>query len=330
MNAFGIKQAWALGYRALAPRLSEHLLILAIIGVAGPMLMDIMLRELNAVAASQTITVGNRIPETASERLLSLLGHAFGDVLRSGSYFAAWRIALGRGQPAVAAIAYGIMMGLLVGGLGLVVNIIGNGAIARLLDSPAMAYLAMLVFFLPFALLFALFYTVLAVMMAGTTVVFVVLLIVSYGTAGGSDSAVTPIAGAGGLFTLLALLLSALTLWLSARLSCVTALLAERGGFNLPAAIGESWRRTAATQWAIVRHLALIGGGLAILLVGASYSLGGVGTFIQPGGILAQSQGLTILIHLAVGLPFALLTVMVPIGIYRQLEARSPDADVFE
>jgi hypothetical protein len=51
---------------------------------------------------------------------------------------------------------------------------------------------------------------------------------------------------------------------------------------------------------------------------------------MQPGGILVRSQGLTILIHLAVGLPFALLTVLVPLGICQQVEGVNPTADVFE
>jgi hypothetical protein len=327
MKAFSIKGAWSLGYRALAPRLPVHVLILAILGIAAPLLMDIMLREANA-AASQTI--GGRVAETSSERLLVLFGLAFSYMLQSASYFASWRIALGGDRPTVAAIAYGIMMGLLVAGLGLIVNFIGNGAMGQLLDSPAMAYLGLIAFFLPLALLFALFYTVTAVMMAGVVAVLFILAVVSYGArgSGGVDPA-NLFSGAGGL-SLLALLLSALTLWLSARLSCVTVLLARQGGFNLPAVIGESWRRTAASQWAITRHLALIGGGLAILLVGAAYLLGGVYNFMQPGGILVRSQGLTILIHLAVGLPFALLTVLVPLGICQQVEGVNPTADVFE
>jgi hypothetical protein len=329
MKAFSIRGAWSLGYEALAPRLSVHLLILAILGIAAPLLMDIMLREASVANAS---LIGSRAVETASERLLALFGLAFGYALQSGSYFASWRISFGGGQPTVAAIAYGIMMGLLVAGLGLVANFIGNGAMGRLLDSPQMAYLGLIAFSLPLALLFALFYTVTAVMMAGVVVVLFVLLVVSYGAGGGSGggSPASLFAGAPGGLLFLALLLSALTIWLSARLSCVTVLLAEQGGFNLPAAIGESWRRTAAQQWAIARHLALIGGGLAILFVGASYLLGGVATFVRPGGIVAHSRGLTILIHLAVGLPLALLTVLVPLGIYHQVEGRNPTADVFE
>jgi hypothetical protein len=224
------------------------------------------------------------------------------------------------------------MTGLLAAALGLAANFIGQAAMDPLLASPASAGLGLIAFFLPLALLFALFYTVTAVMMAGVVVVLFILLVVSYGDGGGGDGLAGLFSSAGGGITFLALLLSAFTIWLSARLSCVTVLLAGQGGFNLPAAIAGSWRRTAPSQWAITRHLALIGGGLAILFVGVSWLVGGGDTFrfMQPGGILAQSQWLTILIHLAVGLPIALLTVLVPAGIYRQVEAWSPAADVFE
>jgi hypothetical protein len=331
MKGFSLRRTWSLGYEALAPRRSIHLLILALLGILAPLLMQIMLREASVVEASQF--VGSRVPETASARVLTLFGLAFGDVLRSGSYFAAWRIALRGDQPTVAAIAYGIMIGLVAAGLGLLANFIGNGATGGLLDSPGAAYLGLIAFFLPLALLFALFYLVTAVMMAGVVVAIVVLLVVGYGAGGSSgDSPASLFAGASGFLTFLALLLSALTIWLSARLSCVTVLLAEQGGFSVPAAIGESWRRTAASQWEIARLLALLGGGLGILFVGASYLVGGGATFVfmQPGGVLAHSQGLTILIHLAVGLPIAVLTVLVPLGIYRQIEDRNPTADVFE
>lgn len=332
MKGFSIKAAWSLGYRALAPRLSTHLLVLALLGILAPLLMEIMLREANLAEASQSI-LGSRAPETASQRVLTLFGLAFGYVVQGGSYFAAWRMALAGRQPPVAAIAYGIMIGLLVGGLGLVTNFTSSALMSTLPSTPGVAWLASIAFFLPLAFFFALFFTVTSVMMAGTVVVFCVLIVVSYGSGGaGDDNPASMFAGAGGGLILLALLLSALTVWLSARLSCVTVLLAEQGGFNLPAAIGESWRRTAASQWAISRHLALTGGGLGILLVAASWLVGGASTygFLQPGGILAESQGLTILIHLAAGLPIAFLTVLVPLGIYPQVEEKNPAAEIFE
>jgi hypothetical protein len=95
--------------------------------------------------------------------------------------------------------------------------------------------------------------------------------------------------------------------------------------------MGDSWRLTAAAQWAIVRMLALIGGGLAVLLVGGALALGsGLAGFTQPVEALVRSDALAVLLRFGLGLPFALLTVIVPLGIYRQLSRADSSAEVFD
>ena len=325
MKALSIGSVWSHGSRALAPRLSVHVLILAVLGIFAPAVVGILIRE--ASVAGNQMMIGSLSGEAEVSRALVLLGQGIGYALQGASFFAVWRIALNGRQPEVAAIAYGIVMGLLVGALCVGANLVGDAG-SRLLGSPETMYLALIVFFLPLVLVFALFFTVLAVIAAAGVVVLFVVIVVNYGSGGGVPTGIFE--GAGGGFTFLALLLSAFTVWLSARLSCVTMLLAERGGFDLPAAIAESWRRTAAAQWAIVRQLALLGLGLASLIAAAAWMLGsGVGD-VLPGGLVAASDGLTILLRLVVGVPLALLVVLVPLGISGALSDAEAQAEVFD
>ena len=136
--------------------------------------------------------------------------------------------------------------------------------------------------------------------------------------------------GGSGLIAVVLLVMSAILLWLAARFSCTTSLMAERRSFNMIAAMRESWRLTLDEQWVIVRYLALIAFALALLLVGGAALAGvGVSAFVE-GGALPEGESVAgALIGMAVGLPLAFLSVMVPAGIYRELDQGAMTAEVF-
>ena len=118
-------------------------------------------------------------------------------------------------------------------------------------------------------------------------------------------------------------------LWVAGRLSCTTALLAERRSFNLFSAMAESWRLTLEDEWRIMRYLALVGLVLSFLMIligGAAIAVLtlALGESLNGNGLARQALATLF------GLPLAYFMVLIPAGIYREL-AGSPmaDAEVF-
>jgi hypothetical protein len=151
-----------------------------------------------------------------------------------------------------------------------------------------------------------------------------------FGTVTGNVGlAATLIGGGSGAIVVLFLVLSAVLMWLATRLSCTTSLMADWKSYNLVAAIRESWRLTLEDQWVILRYLALVAFGLAVLFIGVSLVAGiGAAAYFQgepvPGGQLTL-----IALGLVAGTPLAFLIVLLPAGIYRELTRSSLAAEVF-
>ncbi len=128
-------------------------------------------------------------------------------------------------------------------------------------------------------------------------------------------------AGAGvgsiGIIALIGLLLVIVMLWLFARLSVVTPVMADAGSVNPLFGISQSWRLTGPNQWSIVGYLLL----LVIALLVISTVVGGlVGLF---GGFVGGIATL-----LLVDVPVAIVSLAVVVGIYLALNPRNA-GDVF-
>src|SRR6185369_1158623 len=101
------------------------------------------------------------------------------------------------------------------------------------------------------------------------------------------------------------LVMSAALMWLATRLSCTTSLMADWKSYNLVAAMRESWRLTLEDQWVMLRYLALIAFGLALLLIAASLVAGiGAAAYFQGGlGPITGGRVVTLALGLVLGIP---------------------------
>ena len=189
--------------------------------------------------------------------------------------------------------------------------------------------LGILIFLIPLATGFAIIYTLFAAVVAILLATLLILAMI-FGTLMGDIGFAATLTGGSGLVTVILLVMSAIMLWLAARFSCAAPLMAERRSFNLVAAMRESWRLTLDEQWAIVRYLALVAFALALIVAGGATLAGlGVRGFIE-GGVLPEGDSIAgALIGMAVSLPLAFLSVLVPAGIYRELEQGAATAEVF-
>ena len=159
----------------------------------------------------------------------------------------------------------------------------------------------------------------------------VLLLVVSMivGMASGYPGLAATLVGGSGLVVVLLIVLAGAMLWLAARFSCMTCIMADRRSVNVFGAVAESWRLTWEDQWLILRYLALIGFGLAAIifigLLAAGYGLASI-----FGDSETPELGIgVIIIGVALGIPFAFLTVMIPAGIYRERVGPAAPVDVF-
>jgi hypothetical protein len=106
--------------------------------------------------------------------------------------------------------------------------------------------------------------------------------------------------------------------------------MAARGSLDIVAAIRDSWRMTLEDQAAITRYLFLVGAALGLVVIGLAIALGGGMAAIPRGGVGFTFDIATLVPRLALAVPFAVLTVMVPAGIYRVLTEDRVSAEVFE
>jgi hypothetical protein len=191
----------------------------------------------------------------------------------------------------------------------------------------AMALLALVVAVPVLILMAALYSVIVAAMAVG---MFLMLLVVlAFGASMGASNAALAMAGQGGLAVLIVLAVMALLFWATARFSCTTTVMADRKSFNLFAGLAESWRLTGPNQFRIMAYLGLLGILLCVVLVVIVMVLGAsmMGS-ISSGEAPSMGIGSQIML-LAVGIPFAYLTVIVPAGIYRELFEEASVAEVF-
>ncbi len=327
MNGFGIRSAWALGFGFFTRRWPGMILILAGLGIAAPLALQYALLG----GPIETVNLGRAGPDPYGnswliDRPVVIAVLLAGFVLQAGSYFAAWR--LGFGRRLAPALLYGLLAGLLAIAIAGVARTIGEYA-SLLLATPDTWLLAVLAFVLPLLVPFALLFVTQTVMV-GAVVMLLLAFAIVVGAATGSIGAAATLVGGDGAIAVLLLVVSGILFWLAARLSCATPLMAARGSFNLRAAARDSWRMTLDDQAAITRYLFLIGMAMALVVIGVAVATG-VGTGGIPRGGVGYTFDLATLIpRVALALPFAVLTVTVPAGIYRQLQGEETPAEIFE
>jgi hypothetical protein len=183
---------------------------------------------------------------------------------------------------------------------------------------------------IPLLIAFAAFYS-LAAATIGVAVGLMLLIAMIGGMAMGQTGFAATIMGGSGVVVVMAIVLSGILLWLAARLSCTTAIMAEMRSFNPIAAIRTSWDLTWDEQWAILRYLATIGLMLAIVTVavGAAVTATAVALNLMQMGDYDALRVVQAAAGLIAGLPIAFLMATATTGIYRELSPAMVNAEVF-
>lgn len=328
MDGFSIGGAWTYGYRFVAQGTAVHFLILVLIGIAAPLGVQYALVGAPIDSNSSPMTSGPALLQMVGAPLI-LLTLALTHVLQAGSYFASLRFGFDAARAPAGAVTYGLTAGfiaMLVIALGYAVAFFAGQALLM----PETVVVAMFVLALPLVVVYALFFVAAAVMAAASIIVILVFLFV-YGAVMGYPELPLMAFGGSGAIVVAMLLLSYLLFWLAARFSCVMPLMAERGDVNVFAAIRDSWRMTWEEQWAITRYLALVGFGIALVVVGISLAIGaGTGGLMEGGALGVQGAAGELVLRLLFGIPLAFLTVMLPAGIYRRLTDEETPSEIFE
>ena len=320
MKEFNLWDAWSSGARFFSGAALHHAILLLGVGVVLPVLLQILLfgRPILMMGAAGAGDDGT--PSTAMVQLVTAGGY----VLQTASFFASWRLGLGRGTSLGGALLYGLIAGLMVSvGFGLVLFVVGF--LFGLITVPV-ALVAILVAFVG---LFAIAWTAFAAIFA-VSICLLFLLALALGAAMGNLSfAATIVGGSGAVWTILVAAAFVL-LWLAARFSCTAVLMAERGSFNLVAAMRESWSLTWDDEWRITRSLGFLGL-VAALLIGGAIAFAGAGLVANLTGAGPQGSAMAAIVLLsALSIPLAYLAVLVPAGIYHELvPADAGAAEVF-
>jgi hypothetical protein len=328
VEEFSIGGAWRDGYQFLARGFLVEVLILLLIGIAAPLGLQYALLGEPMSATSSPMTAGSTMLQMADAATV-LIVIALSHMLQVGSFFGALRFGYSGARSPVAALGFGLAAGLialLIIAAGYAIAMFGAQAIA----SPETVELAVLVLVLPLLVVYALFFISQAIL-AAATIVSTLLFLFVYGLINGVPELAAMAFGGSGLLTVMMLVLSVVLFWLAARFSCVTALVAERRSLNIFAAIRDSWTLTADEQGAIFRYLALIGFSTGILAIATMLAIGaGLGGLVRAGGGLAADGTVGLILNLLFGIPLAILSVMLPAGIYRQLRGEETPSDIFE
>lgn len=328
MNAFSIAGAWSLGLGFF----TRHWLVMTLLVVGLGLAVPLALQYALAGGPIETVNLGRVGPDPYGNSWLSdrpeiIAVLLAGYVGQAASYFAAWR--LGFGATPGRALLYGLLAGLVAIAIAALARTIGQYA-SELIATPDTWLLAVLAFLLPLMVPFALLFVAQTVMVAGVVMlVLAVLMIV--GAATGSLSAAATLVGGDGAIAVMLLVLSGFMFWLAARLSCATPWLAAQGSLNLWAAAKESWRMTLDDQAAISRYLLLVGVVMALVAIGLAFAIGEGFRAVPRGGVGYTFDIATLIPRVGLAIPFALLSVMIPAGIYRQLKGDEVEvsADIF-
>ncbi len=327
MESFNIVGAWSLGIRFVARRWLLHVLILLGLGIAAPLALHFALFGLPL----ETVNLGRIGPDPFGdgwlvEDALVLAVLFAGWILQVGSYFAAWRLGFGAGPGR--ALRYGLLAALPAIALVAAARALGEYG-ARLVVSPDAFFVAALIFLAPVLVVMAMLFAAQAVMVAGT-VLLLLAFAIGYGAVTGTIGLAATLVGGDGSIAVLLLVLSGLTFWLAARLSCTAPIMAARGSLNLLAAIRDSWRMTLEDQAAITRYLFLVGAAAGLVVIGLAIAFGQGMAAIPRGGVGFTFDVATLIPRLALAAPLAMLTVMVPAGIYRVLTDDQVSTEIFD
>jgi hypothetical protein len=327
MNAFSIVGAWSLGLSFFTRHWLAMTLLLLGLGLALPLALQYAL----VGGPIETVNLGRVGPDPYGnswlvDRPVVIAVLLAGYVGQAASYFAAWR--LGFGTPFVRALLYGLLAGLLAIAVAALARMIGQHA-SELIATPDTWLLAVLAFLLPLVIPFALLLVAQTVMVAAVVMLVLAFLMIVGAATGSLEAAATMVGGDGAIAVML-LVLSGFMFWLAGRLSCATPWMAAQGSFNLWAAAWESWRMTLDDQAAITRYLLLVGTVMALAVIGLAFALGEGVRAIPRGGVGYTFDTATLIPRVALAVPFAMLSVIIPAGIYRQLKGEDAPADVFE
>lgn len=178
------------------------------------------------------------------------------------------------------------------------------------------------------------------VMAAAYILVIIVMFILTliFGAALGGMGALSPSAlesgaagavGGGAIFLMIILYIAVIVfmLWVQARFSVAGPVMADRLTRNPVTGLGESWRLTGASQWAIVGFYLLFTIGIFIYALIAGMIFGGILGAIAGGSVVGAILTM-IVMAAAVYLPMIMISFSMPIGIYRALAPRA-SGDVF-
>ncbi len=320
MNQFSLGNAWSKGVSFFSSQALNHAIVLIGLGVLVPTVVQYVIAG-GITGMMNPAMMGGGIGAFSALGGAAVIAMIASYVLQLGSYFGSWRLGFGEGEPLGGAIVYGLIAGVLV-----IVAFIVCFFVAGLVlqAAPTVGAIVMALLLLP---LVAALYTVWAALIA-IVMILVMLVVLAFG-ASMADLNMTAFTGAGALGILIILFILALLLWLTARFSCATSIMADRRTFNLMTGLAESWRLTAANQWRIVGYLSLLSVVLMVLFVVVAMILGaGIAQSLQGGGMPEVGLGM-IVGTLIVSIPLAYLTVLVPAGIYRELGGGETSAKVF-
>lgn len=327
MNPFGIGSAWSLGFRFVAGQAVAQAMILIGIGILAPLALQYAFTG-SVVGSMSPMMAPRGLGNSAAAGLVAAAALAIGYILTAASYFATWRFGFDGGRSLIGAILYGLLAGLIATALIFLLAILVGAAAASRAETLNNMVLVVVIALIPLIAVFATFYTVLTAFFAAVVMLGLAGSMIFGAVTGNVGLAATLVGGSGGVVVLL-LVLSALFLWLTARLSCTGPLMAARRSFNFVVAARDSWRLTWEEQWPILRYLALIGFGMALLCLVAAVALGASAAMFFESGGAAGTQAGALILRVVLSIPLAYLTVIVPVGIYRELTRLEVSADVF-
>lgn len=320
MNEFSAIRAWSHGVRFLAARPGQNALLLIGLGLVVPIVVQLGSQYALTGAILERAAPGEAGPFFELTPMVAV-------AIQAGAFFAAWRLGFGESETLGRALRYGLIAGFVVGLVAFLLAVLAALAASQA-GSPAIGLFVFLFTLAPLVLMLALFGTMAAALIgAGVAAVMVIGMITSAAT-GNMGLAATLVGGGSGFVVVLLLVLSVLMIWLAARFSCATAIMAHDKSYNPISAARASWELTWDEQWRIMLYLAMLGIILVVLLVGGLVAIGaGAATFRASTSVMAQGVGLVFMLGFALLMIF--LAVMVLAGIYRQMIGENAPVEVF-
>lgn len=327
MRQFSFGGACSQGLRFFSPQAVNHAIILLGLGVVAPYAVQYLLAGGPTPLANPAMIGGSALDPNAISGIagIILIAMLAAYVCNFGAMFGSLRLGLGGGETLPGAVIYGVITAILVA---VAMFLILGGAVFLGIRSGGAATSVVLVMIIiaAFLLFFAVLYPVFVAIMCLFGALALLLVLATGASLPGADAAAQLNLG-GGVFIMLAVTL--IIFWLTARLSCTTAAMAQRGTYNPLTGMAESWRLTAANQWRILGYLSLLG----LLMLIVLFVIGGVVgasmmSSMQSGTVPTPGAG-TMVGSMVMGALFLYFSVMVPAGIYRELVPSASAAEAF-